>query len=322
MAARRAEIEAAKQRELELQRQLEALDDDDSSSDDDDGPEQITPQESTPSGSQIVPQETEKWHSPPPAVLPTAPPVPTVVTSPPADIESKNPYDSVIPQPAESSSISQAHDYTPAPPLPRPGASTNPFNRMGQPPAAAPGPVSRKRADSDDWGSDREADEDSDDDRPGGGSAAQLASILFGTMGPPRPLSAAGRDSTPASPAPANDTPVASPPPPPPPAPPVPVSNGPTSPPPPPPMPSSDAPSAPPPPPPPPMPPTGAAPPPPPMPGAGAPPPPPPPGDAPAAPPSGGRPAGFLSEIQLGKSLKKTKTNDKSASAVAGRVLD
>ncbi|KAH0596330.1 hypothetical protein MHUMG1_06191 [Metarhizium humberi] len=320
MAARRAEIEAAKQRELELQRQLEALDDDDSSSDDDDGPEQITPQESTPSGSQIVHQETEKWHSPPPAVLPTAPPVPTVVTSPPADIESKNPYDSVIPQPAESSSISQAHDYTPAPPLPRPGASTNPFNRMGQPPAAAPGPVSRKRADSDDWGSDREADEDSDDDRPGGGNAAQLASILFGTMGPPRPLSAAGRDSTPASPAPANDTPVASPPPPPP-APPVPVSNGPTSPPPPPPMPSSDAPSAPPPPPPP-MPPTGAAPPPPPMPGAGAPPPPPPPGDAPAAPPSGGRPAGFLSEIQLGKSLKKTKTNDKSASAVAGRVLD
>ncbi|KAG8419975.1 actin organization and endocytosis protein, variant 2 [Metarhizium acridum] len=316
MAARRAEIEAAKQRELELQRQLEALDDDDSSSDDDEGPQQITPQESTPSGSQIVHQETEKWHSPPQAVLPTAPPVPTVVTSPPADIESKNPYDSVISQPAVSSSISQAHDYTPAPPLPRPGASTNPFNRMGQPPAAAPGPVSRKRADSDDWGSDQEADEDSDDDRPGGGNAAQLASILFGTMDPPRPLSAAGRDSTPASPAPVNDTPVASPPPPPP-APPMPENSGPASPPPPPPMPSSDAPSAPPPPPP--MPPTGTAPPPPPMPGAGAPP---PPGDAPAAPPSGGRPAGFLSEIQMGKSLKKTQTNDKSASAVAGRVLD
>ncbi|KAG6129351.1 hypothetical protein E4U28_007845 [Claviceps purpurea] len=65
------------------------------------------------------------------------------------------------------------------------------------------------------------------------------------------------------------------------------------------------------------------------MPGAGAPPPPPPPppppsgGDGPAAPaPSGGRPAGFLSEIQLGRNLKKTNTVDKSVSAVAGRVLD
>ncbi|PNH36834.1 hypothetical protein VD0004_g9930, partial [Verticillium dahliae] len=59
----------------------------------------------------------------------------------------------------------------------------------------------------------------------------------------------------------------------------------------------------------------------------GAPPPPPPPppgGDAPAAPAlgGGGRPAGFLSEIALGKALKKTTTKDSSGAATAGRVLD
>jgi hypothetical protein len=61
------------------------------------------------------------------------------------------------------------------------------------------------------------------------------------------------------------------------------------------------------------------------MPAGGAPPPPPPPpppGDAPAPPSGGGRPAGFLSEIQMGRSLKKTATRDKSQAAVAGRVLD
>ncbi|KAG5984303.1 hypothetical protein E4U55_005366 [Claviceps digitariae] len=357
MAARRAEIEEAKQRELELQRQLEALDNDSSS--EDEGPEQITPQNSTPSGSQIVNPEMERTHSPPPPipmVITSPPPPPSAPAPVPADTQSKNPYhkmrsqpvgqpaDSAPPAPAAAAEAPPAVPLAAPPAAPRSEPSTNPFHRMSQAPAAQAGPVSRKRADSEDWGSDKDDDDDSDDDRPGGGSAAHLASILFGTMAPPRPLSAAGRDSTPASPAPANDAAFAAPPPPPAPAPaPVPppapvldapVATPPPPPPPPPPMPGSDAiPASPPPPPP--MPPSGAAPPPPPpMPGAGgappAPPPPPPPPAPPgpagpaaaAALPAGGRPAGFLSEIQLGKNLKKTKTVDKSESAVAGRVLD
>ncbi|KND95284.1 Actin cytoskeleton-regulatory complex protein PAN1 [Tolypocladium ophioglossoides CBS 100239] len=338
MAARRAEIEAAKQRELELQCQLEAMNDDSSSSDDE-GPEQVTPQASTPTlgGSQISHQEHERTLSPPPAASTTSPPPPAVVTSPPSETESKNPYFKMMSQSSEAASPAVSSDSAapaaPPPPPPQSDPSTNPFHRMTQEnkaPPAPTGPITRKRADSEDWGSSKDDDDDdSDDDRPGGGNAAQLASILFGTMAPPRPLSAAGKESTPASPAPVNDAPIASPPPPPvpssdapaaPPPPPMPGSDVPTAPPPPPPMPGSGAPAAPPPPPP--MP-TSGAPPPPPMPGTGGPPPPPPPppGDAPAPAPSGGRPSGFLSEIQLGKSLKKTTTKDKSAAAVAGRVL-
>ncbi|GAO19980.1 hypothetical protein UVI_02063730 [Ustilaginoidea virens] len=335
MAARRAEIEAAKQRELELQRQLESLEEDDESSGDE-GLEQVTPQESTSGGSQMANHAAENGNNADGSALA----VPAVVTSPPpAETESRNPYHKMMShheeltpatgEPQKNAAAPAAPAAPPpAAPVPRSDPSTNPFHRMSQAVPARSGPVSRKRADSEDWGSDKEDDEDSDDDRPGGGNAAQLASMLFGTMAPPRPLSAAGREPTPTSPAAASD--AAPPPPPISPASgsngrmaaaadavPLPEGNGPTCPPPPPPMPGFEAPSAPPPPPPP-MPP---------MPGVGAcppPPPPPPPGDVPGAvrAPSGGRPAGFLSEIQLGKSLKKTQTVDKSASAVAGRVLD
>ncbi|KAI0880810.1 uncharacterized protein GGS22DRAFT_174269 [Annulohypoxylon maeteangense] len=322
LAAQRAEIEAARQRELELQRQLAAMEEEESSSDDDEGPQQITPQASTPTlgSSQLGSQELERKATPPPA--PTAPVMspPSVVTSPPSESESRNPYRRMLSQSSESPAAVPAvapAAPAPAPPPPPPPSqpevsTNNPFFRITQE-AKVPAP-SRKRPDTDDeWGSgSEEDDEDSDDERPAAG-AAQLASLLFGSMGPPRPLSATGDKSAGASPAVAS--PPFSPPPiteaaPPPPPPPMPeASLG--APPPPPPMPDFGAPAA-------------APPPPPPIPGLAPPPPPPPPaaGDLPGASSGSGRPAAFLNEIQLGRSLKKTQTKDRSGAGVAGRVLD
>lgn len=303
LAAQRAEIEAAQARERELQRQLEAIDDDDSSDDE----EQVTPQASTPTqGSQEL---ERKEISPPPPPMPTAvPPIPSPavntslpVTSPQSEKETNNPFfkklaplsaDPVVPSPSANTAV-----------------STNPFHRLpptspeatkSEPLVSQPtGPRSRARPEEDEWsvvGSDKD-DDSSDDEGPGAGNARHLASILFGTMGPPRPLSAAGTGtgSTPASPA---------------------IGGGPTSPPPPPPMPNVGAPPQHP------MAPMGGPPPPPPMPGMGAPaapPPPPPSGGGPG--PAAGRPAALLADIQSGTRLKKVQTKDKSAAAVAGRVL-
>ncbi|GAB7349676.1 hypothetical protein MBLNU459_g0348t1 [Dothideomycetes sp. NU459] len=308
LAAQRAEIEAARERERQLQLQLENMGDDDSS--DDEGPANITPQDSTPAASQELPR---KMSSPPPMSAPAppaAPPAPPVVTSPE---ESKNPFfKSMTNQPSvPASSITS--------PVPGDAQSTNPFHRLSQSEASKtalpePAAVSARRTakpkEDDDWSVvDSSSDED-DDDKPTGGSAKQLASILFGTMAPPRPLSAMDTGSpAAASPGPGSSA-LASPPLAPPP-PPMPSGGAP----PPPPMPSSGAP------PPPPMPSMGA-PPPPPMPQGGAGPPPPPMPQLGGG--GGSKPniGGLLGEIQAGRGLKKTQTKDRSTAAVSGRVLN
>lgn len=343
LAAQRAELQAAREREMQLKLQLESLDDDDSS--DDDGPQDITPQGTTPTNSQVLsrdldPHPTPSTHESTDAPAASNAPVP----SPPNQIpnnESKNPFFKKLNQNADqaltpttqpSSSIASPSTQEP---------STNPFHRLAQQESAPRSPVqaqsepqsqahflplsstpssgqrhSRVRPEEDEW-SVVDSNEDSSDDesdRPSGGTAKHLASILFGTMGPPRPLSAMDEKDKPKTPL--NDGPA--------------TPTGGTS------INSDNAPAPPPlptgsafggaldgAPPPPPMPITGA-PPPPPMPNVGAPPPPPLPGanssaDAPHPPPIV---AGFLGDIVRGKGLRKVETKDRSQASVAGRVLD
>ncbi|KAL3246695.1 hypothetical protein ABHI18_012635, partial [Aspergillus niger] len=141
--------------------------------------------------------------------------------------------------------------------------------------------------------------------------AKQLASILFGTMAPPRPLSAMD-DKTPSkSSTPVQDSPAT-------PTPPTEAAESPAAVPPPPPPPPAPAPAVP-------SPSAAAPPPPPPAPSMAPPVPPPgvPPPPAPPAAPTGGAGRGaLLASIQAGTGLRKVQTNDRSTSSSAGRVLD
>ncbi|KAJ5265981.1 hypothetical protein N7524_006999 [Penicillium chrysogenum] len=312
LEAQRVELEAAKERERQLQRELEGLDE---SSSDDEGPADITPQYSTPTQSQI---------------LPTPPPVPTIAIPEPAAPESvpsevSSPESSrgvpAVAPDAESKNPYFKHKAQPSEPTQATSPPTTAHQNLSSPPSPVQPPLERKtRArpeEDDDWsaaGSEVDSSDD-EDDRPTGGSAKQLASILFGTMAPPRPLSAMDEDVSPSKyTTPVQESPVAPPPPPPATLPPVPAIPSPSdsaSPPAAPsagelvlllclrPRPLAEPPSAPPPPPP-----------------AGIPPPPAPPAAAGGA----GRGA-LLASIQQGKSLRKTQVNDRSTSSSAGRVL-
>ncbi|KAI9887034.1 MAG: actin organization and endocytosis protein [Watsoniomyces obsoletus] len=236
VAAHRAELEAAKERERQLQLQLEQLGAESSSDDEDEGPQDITPQETTPTMSQELPKttsmaptldtsvasmisaapSTQSMSSP--IKSPQTAGVSSPVKSPQAggfnatptasDTESKNPFFKKLAQSGESTSQPSLAASTPS----TSEVSTNPFHRLAahdvktvtssnNAPAARP---SRVRPEDDEWSvvSDNNSSDEDDEDQPRvGRNATQLASMLFGTMGPPpATTTTSGNDSSGRSP--------------------------------------------------------------------------------------------------------------------------
>lgn len=359
LAVQRAELEAARERERELERQLAAEDDDSSSGED--SYEKVGTEDMTPTSSVLIPAITkegkgtdtssrdgyEEDESPAqiaaPPVQVAAPPAP--VAAPPQQPQpprassiagdadtSRNPFfrkmaaDATKSTPPEQTSPAMAAVAEPAP-------STNPFHRMsmlagqsrkasadaGSNSFSAPSFASRARTEDDEW-SVVDTNDSSDDESEAGGNRQGASQLASLLFGSMSvPRSQETGLQSPSTPH-AVQSPIAAPPPPPA-------------------LPDFGAPaqtvaSGPPPPPPPPGPPPmlpgagimgmPAPPPAPPMSGMGAPPPPPPPppGGMPPGPPAGLPSRGaLLGDITKGRALKKVQTKDRSVSAAAGRVL-
>ena len=208
LAIQRAELEDAKERERQLQLQLEGLAE---SSSEDENALEHTPQDNTPTNSQILSKDTLSLDASAPSRVPDTPQGrqssgPALAIATPSSVyssETKNPFFKKLSQSNESQSIPTSR---PAPSITSPGSneiSTNPFHRLTQQENAnkssglgssqtAGSRPSRVRPEEDEW-SVVDSTEDSSDDGeevggPTGGSAKQLASMLFGTMAPPRPL--------------------------------------------------------------------------------------------------------------------------------------